>query len=175
MFQLLLNKLKKKYYKVRYIKTVGTGLKIEGFPQFRGDPKIILGDHVSIGPYTRFRGPGEIYLGNHVHLSSGVIIDSKERVSIGDYTLIGEYTTITDSDHNYSDMGEKRKTSFVMKPICIGNNVWIGGRCAILKGVRIGDNVVVGANTVVTKDLISNCVVVGAVGKIVKNLPQNNK
>jgi acetyltransferase-like isoleucine patch superfamily enzyme len=45
-----------------------------------------------------------------------------------------------------------------------------------LPGVRIGDEVVVGASTVVTKDIPSNCVVVGNPGRIVKtNIRMNDK
>lgn len=43
----------------------------------------------------------------------------------------------------------------------IGNNVFIGMRALILKGVKIGDNVVVGAGSVVTKTLPSNFVYAG--------------
>lgn len=169
----LLNKIKTFYYKFRYIETAGKGLRIEGFPQFKGDPKIICGNYVTIAPYIRFRGPGEIYLGDYVHLSSGVIIDSKEKVFIGNYSLIGEYTTITDSDHNYKYEGIERHRSFVTKPTHISENVWIGGRCAVLKGVNIGANVVVGANTVVTESLPEKTVVTGVKGTVIKRLPQN--
>lgn len=172
MFLTLLNKIKVFYYKVRYIKKSGKGLKIEGFSQFRGNPKIICGNYLTIGPYSRFRGPGEIHLGDHVHLSSGVIIDSKKKVSIGRYTLVGEYTTITDSDHNYKKIGLERHNSFVTRPTSIGENVWLGARCAVLKGVTIGNNVVVGANTVVTVDIPADCVVMGAKGKVVKHIVQ---
>lgn len=37
--------------------------------------------------------------------------------------------------------------------IIIGNNVWIGCRCLILKGVEIKDGSVVGANSTVTRQL----------------------
>jgi acetyltransferase-like isoleucine patch superfamily enzyme len=50
----------------------------------------------------------------------------------------------------------------------IGRNCFIGVRATILPGVRIGDEVVVGASTVVTKDVPSNCVVVGNPGRIVR-------
>ena len=45
--------------------------------------------------------------------------------------------------------------------IIIGNNVWIGANCVILKNVKIEDNSVIGAGTVVNKDVKKNEVVVG--------------
>ena len=54
------------------------------------------------------------------------------------------------------------------KPVIIGDNVWIGYRAMILKGVTIGDNSVVAANSVVTKDVPSNSIVAGNPAKIIR-------
>ncbi|WP_410240498.1 acyltransferase [Sphingobacterium thalpophilum] len=43
----------------------------------------------------------------------------------------------------------------------IGNNVWIGCRCLILKGSHIPDNCVVGANSLVSKRLETKSAVYG--------------
>ena len=43
----------------------------------------------------------------------------------------------------------------------IGNNVWIGENAVILAGSKIGDGCVIGANTVVTKEIPPNSIVVG--------------
>ncbi len=45
--------------------------------------------------------------------------------------------------------------------IIIGNNVWIGSNCVILKNVKIEDNSVIGAGTVVSNNVSKNEVVVG--------------
>ncbi|HBM5651585.1 transferase, partial [Enterococcus faecium] len=45
--------------------------------------------------------------------------------------------------------------------IKIGNNVFIGMKSRILKGVHIGNNVVIGANSLVNKDVSDDCVVAG--------------
>jgi len=50
----------------------------------------------------------------------------------------------------------------------IGNNVIIYAGAVVIGGIRIGDNVIVGANSVVTKDVPSNCVVAGNPAKIIK-------
>lgn len=54
----------------------------------------------------------------------------------------------------------------------IGNNVEICCGAKIIGGVNIGDNVLIGANTVVVKDIPSNCVVAGVPARIIKNLPK---
>lgn len=52
----------------------------------------------------------------------------------------------------------------------VGNNVVIGAGACILGGVEIGDNSVVGANSVVTHDVPSNCVVAGVPAQVIKEL-----
>ena len=46
-------------------------------------------------------------------------------------------------------------------PVKIGNNVWIGSYCTILKGVNIGDNSIIATHSVITKDVLPNCVYAG--------------
>ena len=48
------------------------------------------------------------------------------------------------------------RSGYVGGKIIIGNNVWIGANCVILKNVTIKDGSVIGAGTVVTKDVDSN-------------------
>lgn len=50
-----------------------------------------------------------------------------------------------------------------------GDNVVIGAGAKILGGVHVGDNVRIGANTVVTKDVPSNCTVVGSPMRIISH------
>ena len=56
----------------------------------------------------------------------------------------------------------------VYKPVTIGNHVWIGCRCLILKGVTIGDGAVVAAGSVVTRDVPGGALVGGNPAKIIK-------
>lgn len=58
----------------------------------------------------------------------------------------------------------------VVKPILIGNNVFIGAGCTILPGVCIGDGVVIGAGSIVTKNLKSNAVYAGVPAKFIKSM-----
>lgn len=52
----------------------------------------------------------------------------------------------------------------------IGSNVDIGSNVCIVGSINIGDNVVIGSGTVVTKNVPSNCVIVGNPARIVKNV-----
>ena len=88
-------------------------------------------------------------------------ITVREKVTIGDNVTFGPGTMIYDHDHNYKQLNKTQDELMVSSPVCIGNNVWIGGNVIVLPGVSIGDNVVIGAGSVVTKDIPSNVIVVG--------------
>lgn len=91
---------------------------------------------------------GRCHLGPQVVLSYGTIVHCSERIEIGRDTVIGEYSTITDSAHRhgYGPVHHTIRTA----PVAIGQNCWIGAKATLARGVRVGDEVVVGANSLVT-------------------------
>lgn len=58
------------------------------------------------------------------------------------------------------------------KCITIGDNVFIGNRAIILRGVTIGNNAIIGADAVVTKDVPANTIVAGNPARIISSLDQ---
>lgn len=54
------------------------------------------------------------------------------------------------------------------KDVIINNNVWIADNVTILKGVTINSDSVVGINSVVIKDIPSNCIVAGNPATVIK-------
>jgi serine O-acetyltransferase len=49
----------------------------------------------------------------------------------------------------------------------IGNEVYIGPGAKIFGNIKIGNNVAIGANSVVTRDIPDNAVVVGIPGNVI--------
>ena len=58
-------------------------------------------------------------------------------------------------------------------PICVGRNVWSGSGVQIMPGITIGNNSVIGADSVVTKDILSNVKILAGspFGSYCKRLP----
>jgi hypothetical protein len=52
-------------------------------------------------------------------------------------------------------------------PIIFGDRVWLPWRVFIMPGVTIGSDVVIGANSLVNKNLPSNCLAAGSPAKII--------
>ncbi len=58
-----------------------------------------------------------------------------------------------------------------VRPVVIGDNVWIGRGAVILPGVTVGENSIIGTHSVVTRDVPPNKVVAGSPAKVVSSVP----
>ena len=117
----------------------------------------------------------EIRIGENCNIGAYCHITAINRIVIGDGLLTGRFVLISDNAHGGLSQEEGKlppsKRLLISKgDIKIGNNVWIGDKSSIMAGVIIGDNVVVAANSVVTHDVPSNCMVAGCPAKIIKSL-----
>lgn len=127
--------------------------------------RIIVDDHVML--YAK----GVLQIGKQFGINKFSRIVAHEKIEIGDHVTIGQMVSILDHDHQYNmEDGQLKLDGYVTAPVKIGNNIWIGDKCTILKGVTIGDNVVIGANTLVHKDVPSGVVIGGVPFKILKNI-----
>lgn len=95
---------------------------------------------------------------------SGVSIVCWNQVKIGNKVMIGADTNIGDTD------GHPERLGSTPQPIVIGDNVFIGMHCMILKGVTIGENSIIGAGSLVTKDIPANCIAAGVPCKVIRYL-----
>jgi len=126
--------------------------------------------------FYRYRLLGYSNIDERAILESNLMLDKvhPSGIHIGANTLVGSHTLILCHEHIMRDPLDTRNPW--VTETYIGRNCFIGVRATILPGVRIGDEVVVGASTVVTKDIPSNCLVVGNPGRIVKtNIRMNDR
>ncbi len=156
---------------VTALAVVGPGLRIERIPYIRGYGRIRLGARVSLSgklgiAFSR-HGPGkpELIVGDGTFLGHECAFLIAERVEIGAACLLAGGVRVQDHDGHPLDAAARRRGDPVppeqIRPVRIGNNVWVGARAIILKGVTIGDNAVVGAGSVVRDDVPANTVVTG--------------
>lgn len=127
--------------------------------------KLIIGNKVMLYDKVNFYldQPGaEIVIGDRTYINRRTEIMSKSSVTIGKGCAISWDVVISDSD--YHEILGTPST----KPIVIGDEVWIGCKSTILKGVTIGNGAVVAAGSVVTKDVDPHTLVAGVPAKAIK-------
>ena len=64
-------------------------------------------------------------------------------------TVVSQKSYLCTGSHNFQDP----TFGLIVKPITIGNGVWIATDCFVAPGVKIGSNTVIGARSSVFKDI----------------------
>lgn len=89
-------------------------------------------------------------------------------VEIGDNVRLNQnFTLLTHDGGFYVPLNLYHEFIPQSGKVKIGNNVYFGRNCSVFKGVTIGDNCIIGFGSIVTKDIPSNSVAVGAPAKVV--------
>lgn len=117
---------------------------------------------------------GTLSFGNYSGISSSSIW-CKNKIEIGNNVNIGAECLIIDTDFHSTSWEDRADRSQDVQnaksaPIKIGDYVFIGARCIILKGVKIGEKTIIMAGSVVTKDIPSNCIAGGNPCQVLKQL-----
>jgi maltose O-acetyltransferase len=84
--------------------------------------------------------------------------------------LIGDQVTILDCDFHEISPITRMNGVGPIEPVVIGDNVWLGSRVMVLKGVTIGENSVVAAMSVVTKSIPPNSIAVGNPARVIRSI-----
>ncbi|MDG1302242.1 MAG: acyltransferase [Opitutae bacterium] len=132
---------------------------------------------VPLGGYYRkhvtellVRNGGEISIGARTHFNNNLLISSWKSITIGDDCLIGHNCEFSDADGHEIDPLERRKYPGQVGEVVLGNNVWLGNNCKILKGTKIGDNSIVAAGAVVKGAFEANVIIGGVPAKVIKRI-----
>lgn len=98
------------------------------------------------------------------YFNAGVQIRCSKCIQIGHGVKIAKDVVIMDSDaHEIKYEGHEMN-----KGVSIGDNVWIGTRAMILKGVSVGEGAIIAAGSIVTKDVPPRCIVAGVPAKVIR-------
>ena len=116
--------------------------------------------------------PGaKITIGDNVGVS-GCTISASKSITIGNRVLVGSGTAIVDQDAHQIDPDDRRNGTGEIKkaPIIIEDDVFIGARVIILKGVTIGKGSTIGAGSVVTKSIPPYSIVAGNPARVIRSI-----
>lgn len=161
----------------------GKGLTIyNGMPYISGEHLVIeVGEDVVMVGNNQFIGGRNvrpdptIIIGDRVHIGYSCEFSINDHITIGKDTMIATGCNFADSDGHPIASEPRRRHEPVtredVKPIHIGENVWIGRNAMVLKGVKIGDNSIVAAGAVVTQSIPQNEIWGGIPAKKIGTVP----
>lgn len=169
-------------YKIRFGKKLEVSSYVKCFIGKDSYVRVLKNSRIKLHKGVYFRdhckiesASGNIEVGENSFFNSNCHIVSYEKIRIGKDCLFGPNVCIYDNDHSFSQKAVPiNKQGFIIKPVSIGSNVWVGANVVITKGVIIGDNVVIGANSVVTKDLEPNGLYAGSPLRFIRKLETTN-
>ena len=128
-----------------------------------GDGDIVVGDDATVDGKSsfvfgaRFAARPLLSIGRRTYVGHRCSFSVSSRITVGDDCYLAAGCYFLDSPGHPLDPG--RRLAHLppdpeqVKPVRIGNNVWIGTEAMVLPGVTVGEGSVVAARAVVTADV----------------------
>ncbi len=137
-------------------------------PLFKKHGRNFIFDSFSHFSYKNIEVGNDVFIGSGARFSATI-----SYIKIGNKVMFGPDVSIRGGDHNASTIGEymydvKSKLPENDLPVIIENDVWIGTRSIILKGVTIGTGSIVAAGALVIKNVPAYSIVGGVPAKVIK-------
>lgn len=110
---------------------------------------------VRVTGHSHFACVHGLEIGQNVGINAGAYWVCDGGLKIGDNCRFGRNVTIYTRNHNYRGSALPYDETNVMRPVKIGDNVWVGINVTILPGAEIRDGAIIGAG----------CVIAGVVDK----------
>lgn len=147
-----------------------------------GEGIVHVSDRTKLGwPLAARYGNGEVLLqartpdaviriGRHCAFSNNVSVIAVQSVEIGEDCLIGDFVSIMDSDFHGIAPDQRRTGPVQTAAVKLANNVWLGSRVIVQKGVTVGENSIVAPNAVVTSSIPPNSIAAGIPARVIGHL-----
>jgi len=131
--------------------------------------KVRFKGRCSMGTATTILCSGELVIGADFISTAQTSIFCADRIEFGAGSLLAWDITILDNDYHrvLDEQGEKINAS---RPVTIGDRVWIGARCMLLKGTQIGNDCVIAAGSLLHRRFEGDgCLIAGNPARILRH------
>jgi maltose O-acetyltransferase len=159
-----------------YLRTAQLGRRVRlwGRPSIKNAGILIIGDRArlvsTVATLELGTGSqGRLEIGESAFINYGCSIAANELIRIGARCSIGTYVIIMDNDFHRLEP-ERRDEPSDTAPIVLEENVWLGARVIVMRGVTIGEGSVIGAGAVVTRSVPPRSLAVGVPARVIRQL-----
>lgn len=167
----------------RKFRSFGKKSIIKPFLNSSHEEYIVVGENVNIGSFCRITVSTEfggtkcqssnqtrIQIGDNTAIGNNTFISANNSIVIGKNVIMSSYVFITDHDHRFDDITKNIHDQPLTEggSVFIGDNVFLGEKCSILKNVKIGERSVVASNSVVSRDVPAYTIVAGNPARAIK-------
>jgi acetyltransferase-like isoleucine patch superfamily enzyme len=166
-----------KVYCTRYGRNFHTGVFL---PWVQGQGEIIIGDNVSIDGRcafffaARYTEKPRLTIGDNTGIGHSCAFTVGKEISIGKHCRFGSMIAVFDAPGHPADpaarMAGLPSALHEVRPITIGDNVWIGSNSIIFPGVTIGDGSIVAMGSVVMSNVPAYTMVAGNPARQIRSL-----
>lgn len=159
---------------LRHADHVGERVRLRGRPYVRNWGRMLIHDRVQLVSTVATlelvtMGGGSLEIGHRTLINYGTQITATASISIGAHCLFGTHNLLIDNDFHRVEP-ERRLERPASGPIVIEDNVWLGARVMVLKGVTIGEGSAVAAGSIVTHDVPPRSLAAGLPARVIRSL-----
>lgn len=121
---------------------------------------VTFGGKASIGHGSKISVRGNLTFGADFNMTAESTIVCAKKITFGNDCLLSWDILVMDTDEHplYDNDGNRTNPD---RPIVVGNHVWVGCKCALLKGTQVPDNNVVAAGTMLKSTFTGEHQIIG--------------
>jgi putative colanic acid biosynthesis acetyltransferase WcaF len=126
-----------------------------------------LGEKVMIRPTARVTYPWKVRIGDRSWIGDHAELYSLDAIEIGADSVVSQHAYLCAGTHDHT----QAEFPLMLKPVRIGDEVWLAAGCFVAPGVTVGRGAIVGARSVVLQDVDAASIWAGNPARRVKDRP----
>lgn len=116
-----------------------------------------IGKNVNIKPKVNIKYPWKLTIGDYTWIGEHVWIDNLDDVRIGKNCCLSQGAMLLCGNHNHT----KSTFNLITKPIVLEDGSWVGAQAVVCPGVTLKTNAILTVSSVATKNLDANSIYQG--------------